>query len=240
MTTHLEFDILPQPTDSSCGPTCLHAVYRYYGDDLPLERVIEEVQGLSSGGTLGVLLGCHALERGYRATLYTYNLHVFDPSWFAPHAPELDECLRRQAAVKVDPKLRFATDAYLRFLDLGGTITSRPLEPALLRRHLRRGEPVLTGLSATYLYGCAREVADDHRMRYDDIRGEPQGHFVVLYGYDPDARQVKIADPLHDNPAFRTHRYAASLTRVTTAIGLGILTYDANLLVVSPRDRSHR
>ena len=32
--------------------------------------------------TLAVLLGCHALRRGYEATIYTFNLQVFDPTWF--------------------------------------------------------------------------------------------------------------------------------------------------------------
>ena len=31
----LHLDILPQPDDSTCGPTYLHAVYRYWGDVLP-------------------------------------------------------------------------------------------------------------------------------------------------------------------------------------------------------------
>ena len=29
------FEIQRQPDDVSCGPTCLHAVYRYFGDELP-------------------------------------------------------------------------------------------------------------------------------------------------------------------------------------------------------------
>ena len=33
-------DILPQPDDVTCGPTCLNAVYRFWGDDLPIERIV--------------------------------------------------------------------------------------------------------------------------------------------------------------------------------------------------------
>lgn len=233
--TKFLFDILPQPDDATCGPTCLHAVYRYYGDDAPLADVIREVRPVQGGGTLGVLLGQHALKRGYRARLYTFNLVVFDPSWFTDgRGEDLAERLRAQAAVKRDRRLRFATAAYLEFLALGGEIRFGDLRPELLRRHLRRQEPVLTGLSATYLYGCAREVERDGRLRFDDIRGTPQGHFVVLHGYDTTRRTVRVADPLHDNPAYGTHLYETGLDRVMTAIGLGILTYDANLLIVTP------
>ena len=43
METRLSLDILPQPDELTCGPTCLHAVYRYYGDDISLDQVIAEV-----------------------------------------------------------------------------------------------------------------------------------------------------------------------------------------------------
>ena len=44
VATRLSLDILPQPDDTTCGPTCLHAVYRFWGDDLPIERIIREVR----------------------------------------------------------------------------------------------------------------------------------------------------------------------------------------------------
>jgi hypothetical protein len=233
----LQFDILQQPDDSTCGPTCLQAVYGFYGDELPLDRVIREVQPLPSGGTLGVLLGIHARKRGYRVRIYTYNLLTFDPSWFVNgRGRDLAARLRQQADVKTDPKLRFATEAYLEFLALGGEIRYAELSPSLLRRHLRRGEPILTGLSATYLYACAREIEEGGRMRFEDIRGAPQGHFVVLHGYDKARRVVRVADPLYDNPAFRASSYEAKLHRVMMAIGLGALTFDANLVIITNGD----
>jgi hypothetical protein len=36
----LGLEILRQPDNVTCGPTCLHAVYRYYGEDLSLNEVI--------------------------------------------------------------------------------------------------------------------------------------------------------------------------------------------------------
>ena len=42
MQQRLHLDILPQPDLFTCGPTSLHAVYRYHGDDIPLEQVIAE------------------------------------------------------------------------------------------------------------------------------------------------------------------------------------------------------
>jgi ABC-type bacteriocin/lantibiotic exporter with double-glycine peptidase domain len=78
----LGFDIQSQPDKVTCGPTCLHALYQYYGEDISLKQVVREVKQLKAGGTLAVMLGNHALKRGYKALIYTYNLTVFDPSWF--------------------------------------------------------------------------------------------------------------------------------------------------------------
>jgi hypothetical protein len=91
--TELTLDILPQPTDETCGPACLHAVYRFLKDPVPLDTVVDEVTRLGTGGTLAAYLGLHALQRGYRATMYTYNLKLFDPPWFDDADPPLEERL---------------------------------------------------------------------------------------------------------------------------------------------------
>jgi hypothetical protein len=89
------------------------------------------------------------------------------------------------------------------------------------------------GLSATYLYACAREFGSS-KIDYDDVRGEPMGHFVVLYDYEHESKRVWVADPYNENPAFQKHHYAVGLDRLIGAIMLGVLTYDGNLLLIEP------
>ena len=100
MNNKLKLDILPQPDDTTCGPTCLHALYRYFGDDIPLDQVINQVQTLDGGGTLAVMLGNHALSRGYRALIYTFNLMIFDPTWFQSSVDLKKHLLQRARATK--------------------------------------------------------------------------------------------------------------------------------------------
>lgn len=235
MTERLPFDILPQPDETTCGPTCLHAVYRYYHDEVPLPRLIAEVPQLEDGGTLAVFLACHALRRGYRATIYTYNVQMFDPTWFTHSGVDLTGKLRAQLNAKADPKLGIATLAYLSFLEAGGIVKLEDLTLALIRKHLTRGSPILTGLSATYLHRSMREHGP--RSVEDDIRGLPQGHFVVLCGYNHHTRSVLVADPLYPNPLATQHVYPADIERVLGAVLLGIITYDANLLILEPPPR---
>jgi hypothetical protein len=237
--TELTLEILPQPTDETCGPSCLHAVYAFFGDALPLDRVIDEVTRLGTGGTLAAYLGSHALTRGYSATIYTYNLELFDPTWFTEAEPHIEARLREQAAAKSSRRLQAATEAHVEYLEAGGSIRFEELTPDLIRRILSRGLPIMTGLSATYLYGCAREVYDEAGGAvYDSIRGSPTGHFVVLHGYDPSTDSVMVADPYLDNPMAEGHNYRVGIVRLLGAIMLGVLSYDGNLLFVEREEEA--
>jgi hypothetical protein len=232
MITKLHLDISMQPDDITCGPACLHSVYEYYGDSISLEQVINEVKSLEGGGTLAVLLANHALKRGYKATIYTYNLHVFDPTWFT-EKKSLTDKLKAQAAIKNDEKLSFATQGYLEFLERGGKLLFEDLTIGLIRHFLKKSVPILTGLSSTYLYRSVRENPDGDLD--DNIAGTPTGHFVVLSGYDKEKREVLVADPYKKNPVSNDHYYMVSIARLLGAVLLGILTHDANLLVIETK-----
>lgn len=247
----LQLEIQSQPTDSSCGPTCLAAVYRYWGDVVDLNELIVDIGELGTGGTLAVQLACHALSRGYNAVITTYNLQLFDPTWFKYSGSDVAGFLSRKLELQLEAKrdrrgidqarLLQATESYLKFLSLGGKLRMRALDSELIRSTLVKGIPILCGLSATYLYQESREspVHGDvsRSARPDDIGGDPAGHFVVLHGFDPEERIVRIADPLHPNPFAPTNIYTAALSQVISAILLGIVTYDANLLALFPRDQ---
>lgn len=224
-------NIQRQPNDITCGPTCLQAIYNYYGDQIVLADVIEGTHALEGGGTLAVFLACHALSRGYKATIYTYNLHVFDPTWFANRKIKIAHKLEQQMRVKTDSKLHIETKGYLEFLSRGGILRFKDLNRALIRGLIRRQIPVMAGLSSTFLYRNARVhgINEDH----DDIHGNPCGHFVLLSGYHRANHTVMVSDPYTPNPVSATHHYWVNIDRLIGAILLGTLTQDANLLVIT-------
>ncbi|HQV51251.1 MAG: hypothetical protein IPI00_15670 [Flavobacteriales bacterium] len=225
--------ILAQPDDSTCGPTALHAVYDSFGLELPLEQVIDEVHSLEDGGTLAVFLGQHAIENGFYARIHSYNLKVFDPSWEGLSMPNLRRKLLAQTKYKSGKKFHGACLSYARFLQLGGEIRFEDPSSALLKSYFKRGLPILTGLSATYLYKSKRERSGPAgESIYDDMRGHPMGHFVVLCGMDK--KKVLVADPYQDNPYSKDHYYHVPVSRLINSIMLGIVTYDANMLIISP------
>lgn len=229
----LNFDIKAQPDDITCGPTCLHALYQYYNDEIPLKSVVTEVKSLKNGGTLAVMLGNHALKRGYKAHIYTYNLNVFDPSWFSLSSAKMIANLKKQMRYKFKSKrLQVASKAYIKFLEGGGKILQTELDEKLIKKYLKQSIPILTGLSATYLYGTPREIPTTNK--FDSIKGEPVGHFVIINGYDEPTNTVYLADPMNPNP-LKSQYYSVSFDRLLNSIMLGIVTYDANLLIVEPK-----
>jgi len=135
--------------------------------------------GIILGGTFAVFLACDALRKGYSATIYTYNITVFDPTWFAGEV-DLAERLARQREIKAnDARLVHATNGYLEFLRLGGGLRFVDLTVELIHGMLRRRLPIITGLSSTYLYRSAREhaaqnLADDLYTRLLRIAGVPR------------------------------------------------------------------
>lgn len=251
--TRLPIEMMAQPDETTCGPTCLEAIYRYWGLNEDLGTVITRTQKLDQGGTLAVFLAVDALKRGFTATIYTYNLMVFDPTWF-PHAGlhlarhkrahtvDIAERLQAQRAQKADRRLKLATEGYLEFLQLGGKLMLADLTRGLIRGLLNRRLPILTGLSSTFLYRTAREFGPEDLA--DDIRGQPAGHFVVIAGYNRKDKSLLIADPYGPHPFGKRREYWISIDRVIGAVLLGIVTHDANLLILEPgpdaRPRRHR
>lgn len=235
----LNVKILPQPNDTTCGPTCLHAIYRYYKEKISLKKVISEVPVLKDGGTLGVFLGIHALDKGYKAKLFSYNLKIFDPTWKNLSNKKLIEKLQKQRRVKKSKRLHVASDAYTKFLEKGGEITLfQDLSASMINGFLSEGTPVLSGLSATYLYQCPREISpSDTKTEYHDILGEPSGHFVVLCGYEKNKKKIVIADPYPENPVSKHNYYKVSMNHIIASIMLGIVTYDSNMLVIEPKGK---
>ncbi len=220
-----------QPDDVTCGPTCLTQVFRFFGYAKTLPDVIAETPRNPDGGTLAVYLGIGAMANGFRSTIYPYSLRVFDPTWRDLGRARIIDKLRQRKARMDSYKLRRAIDAYVSYLEDGGQLLFDELTRDLLVGLLRGGQPILTGLSATYLYRTPREYDN----QYDDIRGQPAGHFVVICGYYPKSDKFVIRDPSAHSPFSRSGKYSVPAERLIPAILLGDVTYDAVLLVLSPR-----
>lgn len=233
MDIDLGITIDRQPDYTTCGPTALHAIYRYYGDPIDLKTVIAETPKLPGGGTLGVHLCVHALQRGYEVDMWVCNVRHMDPTWFKQPTDVLAKLKARAVAKGLtdDPRYGPAMQSVERYLELGGGLVWGDLTPELIAKVLGERTPLLTGTNGTYLYQCARET----EKGIDDVGGDPFGHFIVLGGYRDTDHTVAIADPLLDNPAHGTKYYRATVWRLLGAIFLGVGTDDGNLMRIRPK-----
>lgn len=234
MKLKLNVKINKQPDYTTCGPTSLHAIYTYYKDIISLPDTISEINQFDQGGgTLGVVLGTHALKRGYKVKLISYNINIFDPTWFGEHAEVIRSFLEQCLKIKsFSEKHSFALKQYIEYLDFGGELSFCDLSSQLLRSILDAKVPILTGLSSTWLYHEQRE--NPVTNEYDPIHGEPAGHFVVIDGYN-DKNRFSICDPYHKNPINSSHHYLIGGNRLINAILLGISSYDGNLLIIEKK-----
>jgi hypothetical protein len=226
-----------QPDDVTCGPTCLRKVYDFFGLSVGADVVLGEIDRNDDGGTLAVFLGISALKRGFAARIYSYDLRIFDPTWYGLPRAELAEKIHARFPYLPDSKRLRAARAYLDFLEMGGELAFDELTPGLLKSIIDREHPVLAGLSATYLYRFKRErQLDDDRLVEDDVAGEPTGHFVVIVGYEHWGRRFSVRDPSHHVPVSPDGRQVVDGQRLINAILLGDVTYDAVLLELWPRE----
>lgn len=237
----IELNIRPQPNDETCGPTSLHAIYHYYGLNISLNEVIATIERSLSGGTLSPLLGKHALERGFDATIYVNQLDIFDPSWFKKSAAPREMLLvklKSQDKFKQAKGFASVSKAYQEFIELGGNIRFKTIDGQMFKEYFQKKIPILTGLNSTYLYRVSRELYTEHgECFFDDLQGVSSGHFVVLCGYHEKRRHIMVADPFRENPLSKNNYYKVSLARLINAIMLGAQTYDASLLVITPKPK---
>src|SRR5258708_39824875 len=86
----------------------------------------------------------------------------------------------------------------MKVLEVGGKIFLTEMNESLFKKYLKQSVPVLTGLSATYLYETQREIPANNK--FDGVSGEPVGHFVIVNGFDETTNTVYLADPMNPNP----------------------------------------
>ncbi|OGV26061.1 MAG: peptidase-C39 like family protein [Legionellales bacterium RIFCSPHIGHO2_12_FULL_37_14] len=237
----IDLNIRTQPDDETCGPTSLHAIYHYFGLTISLKDVIDTMEHSLSGGTLAPLLGKHALSHGFDATIYVNQLELFDPTWFNKSKASNEALmikLKSQDKFKQSKNYISSSKAYQDFLELGGEIRFKTVDAQMLKEYFNKNVPILTGLNSTYLYRTSREMfTSSGESFYDDIQGSACGHFVVLCGYHEKRRHVIVADPFRENPISKNNFYKVSISRLINAIMLGAQTYDAALLIITPKEK---
>ena len=89
MAFRLAVDILPQPDETTCGPTCLHAIYRYWQEDEPLSEVIARTGKSSRAARWPYSWRATPCARATAPRSIPITSTVFDPTWFTDPTVEI-------------------------------------------------------------------------------------------------------------------------------------------------------
>lgn len=237
MHIELDIDMPDQPDDSSCGPTSLYSVYKFFGLDVTLETVIKELDGYDPAiGSYDAILGIDALKRGFDAIITPFNLNVFDWSWFGLNMDALRIKLDRLASVGLSETVRKLASLYVEFIDRGGRIVFQynPEQAFFTANYYTGVVPLICGLSSTWIHQSKRENPDTGE--YDEY-GRMMGHYVVLGGWEWGLNPVRttVYDPYGSRTLFRSNKYILEYDQLLTAMMLGTNTHEGNLLRISKR-----
>lgn len=123
-----------------------------------------------------------ALNFGLAATLYTWNLGVFDPRWFDGG---LIEAIEQEMRWLDADHLTFALlDRHIDLMERGGYVLSGDPSEALLLRHLGKGRSPIVWVSPDYLWVEHPRLMSD-AVVVDSL--DSVGHTVALIpgGHSP-------------------------------------------------------
>lgn len=230
-TVLLEVARLPQPTQSSAGPTSLRMILAFHGMAVPHDEMLEVLPLDPEDGARGPQIGLAALRCGFQVTIIPYERCILRPQWSTLPPATLLEHLERVGLDGSDAGPRgegVLARIYADYLRAGGELRFAPLSRELLVSYLQQHTPLIAALDAEYLY--AASTAADHEA------GPRQAHFLVVGGYDAATDEFAVSDPWYDIPLANTGgRYRIPSDRLVTAVLLGAEANDAELIAIRPR-----
>lgn len=133
-------------------------------------------------GTFMPYLGLYAMNAGFKSTITTHNINVFDPTWFKLSTKEINSKLERRSKEKDVPhEYQKESVAYSKYLAAGGGLKFDYIRPELLIKNLDQKKPIILDVCSTMLHIKHRKnrVADE----YSDVSGMPMYHAIVVSGF---------------------------------------------------------
>lgn len=200
-----DLKLIYQPTNTSCGYAALAMLMSHYGVEVTPDHLLEVLpqplneEGQTQGAVTAQLVPW-CIEKGFEATMYSFDCQVLDLSWRELTPEQVVERLKLVLPIRDVPGLgthwsRIYVQAYIDLLKAGANLTIRPhITTKLLYSLLKQG-PVYANVCAMVLGGKGRvRVTGLRQSVQDDINGRVSTHSLVIYGHD-EAGNFLLADP---------------------------------------------
>lgn len=193
---NLNIPQFPQETAFSCLPACLQQVFGYYQIVVSQEEMLNELKRPERGMSIPKA-GLFLKKYGFKPLIITNNIQIFDPAWFRLNNVALIKNIKRRRQF-LDKYSQSLIDDHLEYLKVGGQINFETINLELFVKYLSKNIPIVAELASTFLYKKSKSTKPG---RFDSpVRGDIEGHCVVVAGFDKD--KIKVVDPDNKNNPF--------------------------------------
>ncbi len=222
---------------AECMQTSATQLLSFFDPTIKVDDVINEVPVyVENGEKIGTSpghLATYFVQKGYKTTVYIFDVELFDLSWEMTSGSEIIELLKqRQKYIPANSWLakyhHILVDGWELFVKAGGSFAQPPLTAQLIKDLLIKS-PILVMVNSTYLNHQSKQQYDKKKDKFEDdaIKGRSLTHGVTCTGYK-DGRFL-IVDP--DPPEGREqHRWIQSDHLIASI--MAAQTESDNLLMV--------
>jgi hypothetical protein len=222
---------------AECMQTSATQLLSFFDPTVKVEDVIKEVpvyvENSEKIGTSPGHLGAYFVQKGYKTTVYIFDVELFDLSWESSSGIEIIKLLkRRQEYIPANSWLakyhHILVDGWELFVKAGGSFAQPPLSKQLIIDLLTKS-PILVMVNSTYLNHQSKQQYNKNEDKFEDdaIKGRSLTHGVTCAGYKDD--KFLIVDP--DPPAgIEQHRWIESDHLIASI--MAAQTESDNLLMV--------
>ena len=185
-----------------CAQANAVQILNHYGISKTIDDIKSEVpvyiskSGVPLGSSLGHI-ATYFITLGFKTTLHTVDIEIFDPSWSGLTSLELIDNLRLRRqhfkSVKYEVEaLDVIFDGYIKFLEAGGKIVFPIIDENYLIDLLSLG-PIYCSVNYNFLNSTSKYLFEGSVSTHDPVKGSSFAHIVTLAGFHDG--QFKVVDP---------------------------------------------
>jgi hypothetical protein len=186
-----------------CVQSSASQMLSFYGINKSVEEIKKEVpvdidsEGKELGSSLGHI-ATYFIQLGFKTTIHTVDLEIFDQSWKGSNNEQLINNLQeRKKYIKharyEEQIMNHVIDGYILFLEKGGKVELPIVDEKYLYNLLTHG-PIYTVVSYNFLNQSPKyKFVKNSKPMQDDMAGTPNTHVIVISGYKDG--KFEITDP---------------------------------------------
>lgn len=210
----------------ACGPISVYTIHQFFGTTITTAEILKDLGVSTKTSTFPSQLAQHLRSFPYDVQLLTSCSYLVSPHWIGKSSLFIAEELQQWLVHHKRSPWRKGAQFLRDYLASGGMIKIINLTTHILDEYLEGGYLILACLEESWLWGRRKIVG---KAFFDDVKGSPRGHFVVLF--DGNDHEYAISDPFPTGLPGRSGNYFVSKDTVM----ISILLWGATVVAVKRR-----